>query len=74
MLSVNLGSIFVRYAEANSKVNKGDLIAKMVDTYTGRVVESVKSPVNGIVFFHASQPIIYSHTILFRIIPTDDLY
>ena len=41
-----------------------------MDPYLGTVIEDVVSPVDGLVFFHASQPIIYSHTSLFRIIPT----
>ena len=49
------------------KLLKVLLFAFMEYGYLGTVIEDVVSPVDGIVFFHASQPIIYSH---FRIIPT----
>lgn len=53
---------------------KGDTLAEIIDPYTGMPVDMIKSPVNGIVFFHADQPVIYSQAPLYRIIPTDDLY
>ena len=69
----NAAGFFIRYAEVNARVHQGDTLADIMDPYTGTVIESIKSPVSGIVFFHASQPIIYSHTSLFRIIPADNL-
>ncbi len=64
---------FIRYAQVNARVKKGDLLAVIADPYTGEVTDRITSPTNGIVFFHADQPVIYSHTPLYRIIPTDDL-
>ena len=65
--------VFIRYADVDSGVKKGDVLAEIMDPYTGETTDRVIAPVNGIVFFHANQPIIYSQTPLFRIIPTDDL-
>lgn len=70
----NVSGIFIRYKDVNSRVKKGDILAEIIDPYTGMPVDTVKSPVNGIVFFHADQPVIYSQAPLYRIIPTDDLY
>ena len=61
---------FIRRAGVNSRVSKGDILAEITDPYTGRILEEIKSPVNGIVFFHAGQPVIYSNIPLYRIIPT----
>ena len=61
---------FLRKTEVTARVKQGELLAQIMDPYLGTVIEDVVSPVDGIVFFHASQPIIYSHTSLFRIIPT----
>jgi predicted deacylase len=72
-VKTDVAGIFIRYAKVNSRVQKGDVLAEMLDPYKGTVIESIKSPTNGIVFFHANQPIIYSQTTLFRIIPTDNL-
>ena len=63
---------FLRRVEVNARVKKGDTLAQIVDPYLGTVIEEITAPVDGIVFFHASQPIIYSHTSLFRMIPTEE--
>lgn len=70
----NVSGIFIRYTNVNARVKKGDTLAEIIDPYTGIPVDTIKSPVNGIVFFHADQPVIYSQAPLYRIIPTDDLY
>lgn len=64
---------FIRHAKVNARVKQGSVLAEIVDPYSGTAIDTIKSPVNGIVFFHADQPVIYSHTPLYRIIPTDDL-
>ena len=69
----NVAGIFIRYANVNARVRKGETLADIIDPYTGTSIDTVKSPVNGIVFFHASQPVIYSQAPLFRLIPSDDL-
>ncbi|MEE0858272.1 MAG: M14 family metallopeptidase [Acutalibacteraceae bacterium] len=68
----NVAGFFIRYADVNSRVEKGALLAEIIDPYSGVVIDKVKSPVNGTVFFHATQPMVYSQTPLFRIIPNDD--
>ena len=66
----NAAGFFLRKAEVSARVKQGELLAQIVDPCLGTVIEEVLSPVDGIVFFHASQPILYSHTSLFRIIPS----
>ncbi len=68
-----VSGILVVRSDANSSVKRGDLLAEILDPYTGRVLDEITSPVNGIVFFHANQPLIYSQTTLFKIIREDDL-
>ncbi len=65
--------VFIRYANVDSRVKKGNVLAEIMDPYTGEATDKIIAPLNGIVFFHANQPVIYSQTPLFRIIPTDDL-
>ena len=65
----NAAGFFLRKAAVSERVSQGQLLAQIVGPYLGTLIEEVVSPVEGIVFFHASQPIIYSHTSLFRIIP-----
>ena len=68
----NAAGFFLRRASVNSRVSKGDLLAQIMDPQLGTVIEDIVSPADGIVFFHASQPVIYAHTSLFRIIPDRD--
>ena len=63
---------FIRKAEVNDRVKQGDILAEIVDPYLGTKIEEITAPVDGIVFFHATQPIIYSHTSLFRMIPAEE--
>ena len=66
----NAAGFFLRKAEVSAQVKQGELLAQIVGPCLGTVIEGVLSPVDGIVFFHASHPILYSHTSLFRIIPS----
>lgn len=69
----DVAGILVRHTKVDARVRRGDTLAEILDPYTGTVLDCVKAPINGIVFFHATQPLIYSHTPLFRIIPSDDI-
>ena len=71
-VKTNAAGFFLRQAEVNARVKKGDILARIVDPYSGKTIEEIASPVDGIVFFHAAQPVIYAHTSLFRIIPTEE--
>ena len=68
----NVAGFFIRYAHVDTRVKQGDILAEIIDPYSGEKLDSIKAPINGIVFFHADQPMIYSQTTLFRIIPSDD--
>ena len=68
-VKTNAAGFFIRKAGVNDRVKKGEILAQIVDPYRGTVIEEIASPTDGIVFFHAAQPILYSHTSLFRIIP-----
>ena len=74
LVNIKSGSagFFIRNVGVNTRVMKGDTLAQIVDPYLGTVIENITAPVNGIVFFNASQPIIYSNTSLFRMIPTEE--
>ena len=65
--------ILIRRASVDGRVKKGDVLAEIMDPYSGEIADRVIAPQNGIVFFHVNRPLIYSQTPLFRIIPTDDL-
>ena len=71
LVSVKSGAagLFVRHVEVQSLVQKGALLAEIMDPFSGKNLDRILAPEDGIVFFHADQPAIYSQTVLFRIIP-----
>lgn len=69
-----VSGIVVRKVRVNDRVKKGDTLAEILDPYTGVVLDNVKAPANGIVFFHISQPLTHAQTVLFRLIPTDGIF
>lgn len=75
LMNVRTGAagIVVSHTQVNAHVRKGEILAQILDPFTGTVLDNIESPVNGVIFFHVNQPIIYSQTPLFRIIPGDDL-
>lgn len=58
------------YSQCNvsQTVKKGDLLAKILDPYTGETLEVVEAPVSGTVFFAHTKPLIHQHSRLFQIL------
>lgn len=50
------------------QVEKGELLAEVIDPYMGEVKKEIVAPEGGRIFFERNKPIIYANTVLFRII------
>lgn len=50
-------------------LKKGDIMANILDPFDGRVLSSIKAPVDGTVFFAHKNPLVYAKTVLFKMIP-----
>ena len=61
--------IFERYVRTGQTVQKGQLLARILCPYDGEVLEEIVAPVKGTVFFASDQPLTYSSTAVFKIIP-----
>lgn len=59
--------IFYGIAKAGQQVSEGDTLARILDPYDSSVLQEVKAPVNGTVFFAHNRPLTLEHGILFRI-------
>lgn len=59
--------IFYRRVEAGRHVEEGQVLARIIDPYEGNILEEVKSPVNGIVFFAHNRPLALQHALIYRI-------
>ena len=60
--------IFEGNVEVGDEVEKGQTLARIRDPYEGEVVESIVSPVDGIVFFAHDDPLTYANTAVYKLI------
>lgn len=60
--------IFEGNVEVGDEVEKGQTLARIMDPYEGEVVESIVSPVDGIVFFAHDDPLTYANTAVYKLI------
>lgn len=59
--------IFYRVVGAGPHVTEGQVLARILDPYDSSVLEEVRSPVAGTVFFAHNQPLTLEHAIIYRI-------
>lgn len=62
------GGIFRRCKHPGEEVEYGQVLAELLDPFTGEVKESILSPTTGVIFFAAKKPLVTQHDIAFRII------
>ncbi|MDD5944572.1 MAG: M14 family metallopeptidase [Clostridia bacterium] len=63
--------LFERYVKTGRFVQKGELMARVLDPYDGEVRHVVHAPESGVVFFAYNQPMTYANTAVFKLIPED---
>ena len=54
-------------------VEKGELIARILDTYSAYVLSEITSPVDGTIGFASSSPLIHENTTIFNINKDEDI-
>lgn len=62
------GGILYRYRKPGESVEKGALLARIINPYNGSVKSNIISPINGVIFFAANKPLTMEGTPLFRLI------
>lgn len=60
--------IFESKVIVGQEVNKGQILAEIIDPYEGEVIDTLTSPVDGSVFFKHSDPLTYASTAVFKLI------
>ncbi|MGN1229433.1 MAG: M14 family metallopeptidase, partial [Prevotella sp.] len=58
--------VFYRMVGAGPHVKEGQVLARILDPYDCSVLEEVKSPVSGTVFFAHNKPLTLEHAIIYR--------
>ena len=67
-LNADHPGIYLPDARIFDEVMRGDVLGKIVDPLTGSVLEEVKAPITGKVFTRREYPIVYSGSLLNRIL------
>lgn len=60
--------LFRNLAELNGRVRAGQPLAEVIDPCTGEVLETLRSPADGVAFFRYSDPLVYAHTTAYKIL------
>ena len=50
-------------------MKKGEILAWILDTCEGNILEELKAPVDGKIFFQFSDPLVYANTAAIKILP-----
>ena len=62
-----VAGIFIKKKKAGEVISKGEVIAEILDPLNGSVIEQVKSPVYGEIFFAHNNPLVLQSATIFRI-------
>lgn len=66
-VSAHHAGIFLRNSKAGERIRKGDVLARILHPYDGRVLEEVRSPFDGTIFFSHHRPLVLQNAFLYRI-------
>ncbi len=66
-ISAHHAGIYVRKHKAGDSVKAGDVLARIMHPYDGRILEEVRSEVDGTIFFSHHRPLVLQNALLYRI-------
>ncbi|MGN0905735.1 MAG: M14 family metallopeptidase, partial [Bullifex sp.] len=58
--------------KGGDNIQKGETLARILDTYTSEVLSEIKSPVDGIIEFSSNEALTYENTTIFKLIKDED--
>lgn len=67
-ITARRAGIFYRITGSGCRVMENELMARIIDPFDGNILEEVKSPVTGTVFFAHNRPLTLEHAMIYRII------
>ena len=62
--------LYHNLADISVPVSEGQVLAEVIEPCTGEVLETLKSPADGTIFFRYEKPMVYSFTSAFKILKT----
>lgn len=70
-LNASRSGIFVKEAEHNTYLKKGESVGKVIDPLNGRILEDVVSPEDGLLFTIREYPVVDEGSLMARILKTN---
>ena len=67
-LTAHHAGLYVREHKAGDAIKAGETLARILHPYDGRVLEEVRSPYDGIIFFSHHRPLVLQNALLYRLI------
>lgn len=67
-MNADCAGIFVPHTEIGDHVKQGDVLGQILNPLTGNVEQEVKAPIDGMVFTRREYPVVYSGSLLGRIL------
>jgi len=68
LVKTQRAGLYHKLRKAGEMVHKGDTIARIIDPYNGAVIEEIKAPCSGELFFVYRNPLVLQSAIVFKII------
>ena len=62
------GGIYRRVKNPGDETAKGEIMAEILDPYENTVLEQIKAPCGGIIFFAHKSPLVCESTVLYKLI------
>lgn len=71
MLSVRpkKSGIFKSLISVQERVRKGQLLAYVLDASEGEIIEELRAPADGVIFFAHDKPLVYANTAVIKLLP-----
>ncbi|MCI9162315.1 MAG: succinylglutamate desuccinylase [Lachnospiraceae bacterium] len=67
-MRTEVSGIYQRYVSPGEEIHRGQILASVIDPLEGEALARILSPVDGILFFAHSAPLVMEGTIIFKII------
>ncbi len=61
--------IYKSMVSVQERVIKGQLLAYILDACEGEIIEELRAPVDGVVFFEHDKPLVYANTAVIKLLP-----
>ncbi|SHJ97666.1 M14 family metallopeptidase [Hespellia stercorisuis] len=70
-VNANESGIYLPLKNIGDEICAGDILGRVMDPLSGKVVEEAKSPIDGMVFTRREYPVVYSGSLLGRVLGGD---